>query len=374
MASLMRVLAPMVATDDPLEAERKVSGLLSRAWDAAERPKYNESVGYAVINAALHDASAAGLAVLRVMTVLGTEEQRTLAGEAAAALHDRGIAEASWAETIGRVEVGECWRLTDVYGDTSSLLCMFSYGDREHCVFTVLNHNEGGMAVQTLINSNGAQAIESLRQEAKDQAVDFAPLSPAEARALLQHGFDQTDRADDPPVLDNYAAELAVVHARLRAMPEPAAGVGAPPEVTDAEREAIVEEFLASDEGRRLAGELPELATDGRDIWATDPDSARRYARMIVDYGVDHDGGRPVRVSPIKLAGFTVHWMRNQSTLDPGATTFPAPAVALWAQWAAKRNELPKDAATTLFAELGELFDTFASAFRAVYDADPARG
>lgn len=372
MASLMRVLAPMVATDDPLEAERKVSGLLGRAWDAAETPKYNESVGYAVINAALHDGASAGLAVLRVMTLLGTEEQRALAGEAASALDGRGIAEPPWAGTIGRVEVGECWRLTDVFGDTASVLCMFSYGDREHCVFTVLNHNEGSMAVQTLINSNGSQAIESLRQEAKDQGVDFAPLSPAEARAMLEYGFEETDRADDPPVLENYAAELAVVRARLRAMPEPVAG--ARPEVSDAERDAIVAEFLASDEGRRLAGELPELATDGRDIWATDPESARRYARMIVDYGCDHDGGKPMRVSPIKLAGFTVHWMRNQATLDPGAKNFPAPAVGLWAQWAAKRNELPNDAATTLIAELGELFDTFASAYRAVYDADPSAG
>jgi hypothetical protein len=58
------------------------------------------------------------LALLHSLAVVGvTAEQRKAASTAAAALAAKGVAEPPWAAEVGRVRVGECWRLADVYGD-----------------------------------------------------------------------------------------------------------------------------------------------------------------------------------------------------------------------------------------------------------------
>src|SRR5213078_3746688 len=40
----------------------------------------------------------------------------------------RGIPQPAWAAGLGRVTAGDCWRTGDVFGDESSLLCVFSHG------------------------------------------------------------------------------------------------------------------------------------------------------------------------------------------------------------------------------------------------------
>jgi hypothetical protein len=91
-------------------------------------------------------------------------------------------------------------------------------------------------------------------------------VDPAEARRLLEDGLAATDATWEPEISDELRQFRALALARCRAMPEPDRPAQPVPEIDDAERDAIVTEFLASPHASQL------------------PDEAARYgARLVVE-------------------------------------------------------------------------------------------
>src|ERR1700747_1014563 len=64
-------------------------------------------------------------------------------------------------------------------------------------------------------------------------------------------------------------------------------------------RTMLVAEFLASDEAEDLS----------------DTQAASRCADHIIDYGCDQDFGRPLRMSPAKVATFLLDWLPRKVLL-----------------------------------------------------------
>src|SRR6266511_2127196 len=205
-AEMLRAFRPLVKVIDPLEVEVFASDLVGAWWRQLPPGEDAEMVfGLGAIDHAARAGTREALALLRALAAVGvTAEQREAASTAAAALAAGGRAEPPWAGQIGRVRVGECWRLADVYVDQAA------------------------------------------------------------ARGLLEDGLAATDATWQPEVSQELRQYRALALARCRAMPEPARSGEPDREIGEAEREAIVAEFLASSQ----AGDLP------------DSDAARRCARL----------------------------------------------------------------------------------------------
>jgi hypothetical protein len=358
---VLRAFRPMVKVADPLEVEVFASGLLGSWWkdlppgEDPDRLFGEGAIGYA----ARHDGPEA-MALLRAFQAVGvTDGQREAAAAAASKLAARGVAEPPWAPVIGRVRVGACWRMGDVYGDQASLLCVFGYGPREHGLLVLLDFNHlGGWVKDVFLTDQPAKALRELRRNAAgNPIVSLDQLEPAEVRRLLEAGFDATEMTWQPEVGEDFRQYRALALARCRALPEPAEPSAEPAEVPEAARGALVAEFLASPQARAL----PE------------GEGTAYCARLIVDHGSDYDDGKPLRASPAKTEIFLHDWVPRRVVLDEEDREVMPAVVRAWVRWAAERNRLPAEAV----AELVEAADECAGHFAEVYDdagsASPVR-
>ncbi len=279
---------------------------------------------------------------------------RARAAAAAEALAAQGVAEPPWSEKIGRPAVRECWRMADVFGDMVSLLCVFAYGRRRHAVTVLVDLGDGNpWAKDVLVLDQAAVALRHMRTTAAEDAplTILKRIDPAEARQLLETALAVTDQTWLPEIPETYIQNRALALARCRVLPQPQAGTvrAEPVAVLDAEREAVVADFLASPE----AATLPTGA------------ATRRCARLVVDFGADADSGRPVRVSPGKLERFLHDWLPAEVVMEDDDDLAAMPAVvSAWARWAGGRSGLPPEAV----AEVAAVADECGSHFRSEYE------
>jgi hypothetical protein len=359
-AELLGAFRPVVGAADPLDVEVLASGVQGSWWNQLPPGEDPDVVfGEGVISHAARAGTPEAMALLRSLAVLGvTPAQREAASTTAAALAAAGVADPPWAAAIGRVQVGACWRLADVFGDQASLLSVFRYGSREHGLVALVDFNHlGGWVKDLSITPDPTAVLRELRKTARSEP--FAVLEqvyPAEARRLLEDGLAATDATWQPEVSDEFREFRALALARCRAMPQPSRPAGEEPELDDTERDGFVAEFLASPHAAGL------------------PDETARYgARLLVDFGADYDAGKPLRVSPAKIAGFLLHWVPAKAILDDADRDKLPDVVTAWARWAGERTGLPPAAVDELVSVARDCGGDFREAYEEGADASPIR-
>jgi hypothetical protein len=360
-AEMLRAFRPLAKVSDPLEPEVFASELVGAWWKQLPPGEDAETVfGLGAVEHAARAGTREALALLRALAVVGvTAEQRQQASAAAAALAAAGVAEPPWAGQIGQVRVGECWRLADVYGDQASLLMVFDSGRRRHGLVALVDFNHlGGWVKDLFVAPEPARTLRELRKAAMSEPLArLEQVEPAVARALLEDGLAATDATWQPEVTPELRQYRALALARCRAMPEPDRAGEPDREIGEAEREAIVAQFLASPQ----AGGLPA------------GDAAGYCARLLVDFGADYDDGKPLRVSPAKVEGFLYDWVPAKVMLDDQDRDAMPAVVAAWVRWAAGRTGLPAEAAAELVEVADECGQRFAEVSEEAADASPLR-
>jgi hypothetical protein len=384
-AEMLRAARELLAVRSPLDAELMVSELLGTWW--GERPPRSthgdveELVGEGLVGYAGQQRSPASLALLSGIACLGTPRQAMQAETAALALIEYGVVRPPWAEHVGAVTSGECYVNSDVFGDRDEVVCVFSYaGEEPHALVMVVDYNAGGMLRDGWVTSQVDRLLERCR--ANGSAADgrvaratFSQVDAPQARRLLETALAVTEAAKGPAPSDSFASYHAFIRARIRTLP-PARpghgpGNGATPRRAPApwgtghgsgwggatarryawtkdRRAMLVAEFLASDEAEDLS----------------DTKAASRCADHIIDYGCDRDFGRPLRMSPAKVATFLLDWLPRKVLLLPAEQHAMPHVLAAWVRWAGRRQGL----AAELIAEtLDAVFDsmgTFAQVYR----------
>jgi hypothetical protein len=359
-AELLGAFRPAVQATYPLDVEVLASEVLGSWWKRLPPGEDPDAVfGEGAIGHAAQAGSREAMALVRALSVLGvTPAQRNAASSAVASLAAAGVADPPWAATIGHVEIGACWRLADVFGDQASLLSVFAYGRREHGLVALVDFNHlGGWVKDLFLTPEPARVLRELRKTARSEP--FAVLDqvdPAEARRLLEDGLAATDATWEPEVSDELRQFRALALARCRAMPEPDRPPQPTPELDNAERDAIVAEFLTSPHASGL------------------PDKAARYvARLLVDFGADYDAGKPLRVSPAKIAGFLLDWVPAKVILDEVDRDALPGVVTAWVPWAGGRTGLPPVAVAQLVDVARDCGEDFREAYEEGADASPIR-
>jgi hypothetical protein len=357
-AEMLRAFRPLAKAGDPLEVEVFASELVGAWWQRLPPGEDPETVfGLGAVEHAARAGTREGLALLRALAVVGvTGEQREAASTAAAAMAAAGVADPQWAGRLGRVHVGECWRLADVYGDQASLLMVFDYGQRRHGLVALVDFNHlGGWVKDLFVTAEPARTLRELRKAALSEPLArLEQVDPAAARGLLEDGLAATDATWQPEMSQELRQYRALALARCRAMPEPPKG-GPDREIGEAEREAVVDDFLASAQA----------------VGLPDGDAARYCARLLVDFGADYDDGKLLRVSPAKVERFLLDWLPAKVMLDDEDRDAVPAVVAAWVRWAGDRTGLPAAA----LSELAEVASICSEQFGEVYeDAADAAG
>ncbi len=338
---------------DALDAEVLASMFCGHGWKAGDFGADDYEPMLALVREARGRAGAGAVALARAMA--GVAPTAELAAEADGAFDDlraRGAAEPKWSASLDTLRASGCWMLSDVYGDSATVLCSFDREGREHAVSFLVDFNHLGGWVKDILLTDEPERVRTMMREAaanSSATVRFGPVEPSRARRLLEDAFAATDMTWEPEVSGDFTDLRALALARLRVLPPPTPR-SEPAEIEDEERQQIVTEFLASPE----ASQLP------RD------DSAEYCARLVVDYGADYDNGQILRVSPAKTEIFLLGWLPNKAVLEPEDRALMPRLMPAWIRWAGTRQGLP----ATAIEEVTEAAERYANDFGEAYDVE----
>lgn len=330
LEEVLREFAELGPDADPLRVELVTSEILGEWWEAGD-DLAAELIAFAAAPPE-PERLAAPLAALRVLAT--TAEHREAAARAREKL---GLPQPVWAESLGQAPVGECWRTADIYGDGGSVLCVFGAGESRHGLLVSINYATfGGWVEEAAIVESPEEVVAELHTQAEQSGglVICESITPGRAHQLLADAFAGTERQDDPEVTDDYVRFRVVAMARTRALPErePVAG----PQVLSAEEEAeIIDDFI-------------------RSSGVPDNEVTRVCALRLIEFGLDHDPRRPLRVGPDKLVAFL-------DAVDDGSVEVTdeqdealEAVLPAWARWGAQRDGLPEQAVEPLLEAVDE--------------------
>jgi hypothetical protein len=160
-------------------------------------------------------ASPAALALLRVLAAVGAPALRTAAGQAAARLAARDVADPPWAAQAGAPQVRDCWHYADVGGRQESLTMTFAYGERQHAVSVLIDHGRGGKIRDTWVTKGAGLRAEAEREAGRDPLVVFETIDAAGARLRLARAVSAGECPEQPDQVDDVVAHRALLRARL---------------------------------------------------------------------------------------------------------------------------------------------------------------
>jgi hypothetical protein len=341
---VLRDFSSLGADPERLDVELLTAEVAGQWWDLPVEDEAGETpLGLELIAFAGRKITPGAAALLAALRVLGeTAEEREAAAEALDTVLGRGIPEPDWAKSLGDVAVGECWQTSDVYGDESSLLCVFGYDGTKHGVLALLDFNEGGRTRDVVVIESPNEVLAEMREQSETDAdlVVLEQVSPAKAHRLLAGGLAATDALDDAEVSEDYARFRLLALARLRVLPEPEAS----PEAvvfSAQQRDEVVAEFMAASEG------------------VEDTEAARGFTRLLVEFGCEHEPADPLRVGPEKLARFLEAVLDGEVELDEDHEDVLEPVLLAWTAWAGARAGLPEVAVTALLEVVGGYLEEF---------------
>ncbi|MGH8963233.1 MAG: hypothetical protein ACRDWT_18920 [Jatrophihabitantaceae bacterium] len=265
--------------------------------------------------------------------------------------------EPTWTALLGEVRCVQASQVIDVWGDQASVLCTFERAAKRHGLLVLIDYNHLGGWVKDLGITDDVQTV---RREMRRAQLDsggiarFEELAPEQVRSLIEAGIAATDMTMDPDAGEDYSDLRLLALARCRAMPGPVPALPVA-DLTDAERDRIVEEFV-----RETVG-------------STDSSAARYCARLIVDYGCDYDAGQPLRVSPAKLETLLLGYLPRKVIFDEDDRAALPGVVRAWTRWAGKRMQLPPAAVDALDEAVDAILGGFDEAYDDMAGASPIR-
>ena len=332
---MLASIAELTARDadqpkDALDAEQWASTILGMMHAAPLAP------GEDIVATLLPGFTAAlerlgtrkALAALRALAAVTAPDYATTASTAADRLAATGLREPAWGADLGGAQpIAAALLCEEAFDDGASVMIEFTAPNVEtHTIGIYIDHNMGGL-VKDVFLAGPLSEVRSEMERAAPSEVGLAirDLDLAEARARAEAGFAMLDHTWDPPVNEDVRPMRALIEARLRLLPE---GFELPDEyveITPEERDALLEDFLSSPEGRR---------------WRGDED-AEDTAQLAIDFGADYNHGGPLRWSPVVVEIFMTGWLARKVTREPGFFERVPDVLSDWVSYAGRLRSVP---------------------------------
>ncbi len=206
----------LVQLDDPVDAELWGSDLIGALASSASGPRsLTDSLAGALVPAAEAASAPGSLALLRTLAAIGPPGLRDAAGQAAARVRARGVADPPWAAGLGSPQPGDCWHYADVGGRQESLTMTFTYGDRQHALCVLIDHGRGGQIRDAWVAREPGLRANTEQAARQDPLVVFEPLSAADAGRRLAQAVEAGECPGQPDQVDDVVAHRALLRARL---------------------------------------------------------------------------------------------------------------------------------------------------------------
>jgi hypothetical protein len=198
----------LAEVDTPLDAELWGSDIVAALGSGGGRAD-------ALVPAAEEAGTPEALATLRVLGAVGSPQLREAASAAADRLAEQGIAEPSWADSIGVPVPGDGWRYGDAFGQQEAVNMSYWYGDRGHVVSVLLDHNQGGGIKNVWVGDAGDVLDRTRELSQQDPKMIFEMITQSDARARLDRAIAAGECPQQPEEIGNVASRWAILRARV---------------------------------------------------------------------------------------------------------------------------------------------------------------
>jgi hypothetical protein len=323
---------------DALDAELFASSFVS-LWDLGPAAMVDadpeEEIGLRVVVGLERAGDARALAVLRAVASVGSERIGAASDVAANRLAQAGVREPAWGDGLGTARGVRAQLMRDVvFDDAANLIFEFERpGLEPYAILVLVDNNLGGIAKDIVAGADLERLVEALGAAAAidDEAgeLQLEEIDLADAAARCREALGCTARTLDPPVADDFKAQIAALAAHLKALPgEDHREVE---EIPDDEREAAFTGFLASPEAKTFH----------------DSEDLADLAQLAVDYGADHVGGegRPLRWSPAVVELFMCDYLPRKVLRESEFFERVVPELLpAWVRYAGRRRGIPESA------------------------------
>lgn len=341
-----------MASGGPLDVEMFAS-MIASCWRRGPLDDVDPSeMAAALIEAVASTARPEAAALLAGLAAVAGEPAAGWARAAVGRLMRAGSVLPDRLADVGAARVVECWRMRDVLGDGDGYLfgCRYPSGG-DHALVVYVDHNLGTLVKDAFTGDTSvAEMLADLRDLAGDDPdTVIEPVDPAEAAGRVREALELTDITVPPIETDTYPALRPLLDARLATLPE---GFTVPdePEWSKDERDGLVGEFLASEEGAAWAGR----------------EEVEEIAHHLVWFGADYNVGGPLRWSPTVAEVFLVDWFPRKVVAEPEVAVLVPEVTAAWVRFAGRDRGLRPG----LVAETVTAISEFAPGFSERFD-DP---
>jgi hypothetical protein len=346
-----------VDAGDVVNAEIECAALLTLPDKAGIEPAAAQEYLRALVrNVSVRQPTPTGAAALRIMAAIGPAEVKRAAGRELGELTADGVFPPEWVTSAGKATPVAAWRSYDVFGDGEFLVVTFAGAGAggvvaDHAIVATLNRSIEPIVTRIAVISDAAKAVEMVRDMA-DPLTRQQEISLAEARRRLEEPLARTTAEPLDELDEASVAFMPVVRNRVRRLP---AADAAGPTFSAADRDAAVDEFLASSQAAAVS--------DG------DADVLRFWAQVLTRYSGRVPDEPPYRVGPGKLAGVLLNHVPDTFTLTDAEHDGLKAAVTAWARWAAERQGLDEAPVTHLLNTLPSIFDDFEDVYSEAHAA-----
>lgn len=323
---------------DALDAELFASSFVS-LWDlgpgALVDADPEEEIGLRVVAALERAGDARALATLRAFASVGSEGIAGACAAAAGCLAQAGVHEPEWRDSLGAARGLRARLMRDVvFDDAANLIFEFERpGLDPYAILVLVDNNLGGIAKDIIAGADPERLVEALgRASEVDEGAGELRLEEielAEAAARCREALGRTAHTLDPPVADDFKSQVAVLTAHLKTLP--GEDHFETEEIPDAERDAALEDFLASPEAKPFR----------------DSEDAADVGKLAVDYGADYVGGegRPLRWSPTVVELFMCDYLPRKVLRDREFFERAVPdLLPAWVRYAGRSRGIPQAA------------------------------
>jgi hypothetical protein len=316
--------------EDALDAEQWASTILGMMHAAPHPP--GEDVAATFLPGFIAALESLGtrkaLVALRALAAVTAPDYAAAARTAADRLAATGLREPAWGADLGDARpTAAALMCEEAFDDGVSVMVEFTAPNVEtHTIGIYIDHNMGGLVKDVFLAGPLSEVRSQMGRKVPNQVgLAIRDLDLAEARARAEAAFDMLDHTWDPPVNEDVQPMRALIEARLRLLPE---GFQLPDvyvEVTPEERDALLEDFLSSPEGRRWRGD-----EDAEDV-----------AQLAIDFGAGYNHGGPLRWSPVVVEIFVTSWLARKVTRGPGFFKRVPDVLSDWVKYAGRRLAVP---------------------------------
>lgn len=335
LSVLFADLAKLAARDadrptDALDAEQWASSLLGMTYALPMVPDedFAELFVPGFVAALESLGTRRALATLRALTALLGPEHAVAARAAGDRVCDAGQPDPAWAADLGSAQPTAAALMSEqAFDDGFSVMVEFTAPNVEtHTIGIYVDHNLGGLVKDVFLAGPLTEVRGQLeRQAAGEATVAIRDLDLAEARARAEAAFEMLDRTWDPPVSEDVSDLRPLIEARLRALPEGFVAADDLIEIGAEDRDALLDAFLSSPQGRRWRGD-----EDAEDV-----------AELAIDFGADYNHGGPLRWSPVVVEIFMTSWLPRKITREPTFFTRVPDVLRDWVEYAGRQRGVP---------------------------------